>query len=164
MSTVPQAVMGLLDSNAMRLLDGKPLLQAEDFVDAADRVTAAEVAAALQPTLGSMLAIGPRSLGQALPGWQSRQIWSTESATGETFEPVPGMERGTLVIGETGVAWYMHQSSWRLIRWDECAACVSWANGARHIFSADGRSVSVYPWAWKGGDRLRRSSISTPRN
>jgi zinc protease len=154
MSTVPQAVMGLLDSNAMRLLDGKPLLQAEDFVNAADRVTAAEVAAALLPTLGSMLAIGPRSLGQALPGWHSRQIWSTESATGETFEPVPGMERGTLVIGETGVAWYMHQSSWRLIRWDECAACVTWANGARQVFSADGRSVFIYPWAWKGGDRL----------
>jgi zinc protease len=154
MSTVPQAEMGLLDGNAMRVLEGRPLLQAEDFVNAAESITAEQVSAALQPTLGSILAIGPRSLGQALPDWKSRPNWSTESATGETFEPMPKLERGTLVIGETGVAWYMHQRSWRLIRWDECAACVSWTNGARHVISTDGRTVFVYPWSWKGGDRL----------
>jgi hypothetical protein len=154
MSTAPQAEFALLDASATRVIDGKPILQVEDYIAAAERVSPADVSALFLPSLGSLLATGPQSLGNALPEWQSRQMWSSEPAVGESFTAVPGREQGSLVIGATGVAWYLHQSQWRLIRWEDCAACVAWDTGARHVISADGRSVFVHPWAWTEGDRL----------
>lgn len=153
-SSDPRFEAGMLTWNSFRVRRDLPLMQTSDYVAAFESVTKSEVADMVRLSLGATLAIGPRELGGALPGWQELPNWSTKLISGKRFPAVEGQERGSLVVSEKGVMWQLHDRAFRSVFWDDCAVALCWENGARRLIGGDGTSVVVAPWMFDAADRL----------
>ena len=148
------AIHAMLNLNANRVQRGKELLQLEEFVESFHAVTADDVVRELSDSLDSELSIGPRELGGALPGWRESSEWSTTAVSGSVFGAISGQEQGQIVVGPDGITWKRHERLFRTVRWDQCAAVLSWPNGSRRVIGTDGSSVFAAPWAFRGWESV----------
>jgi len=144
------AIHSMLNINASRVRHRKELLQLDEFIEGYRAVTADDVVRQLSHSLDSELAIGPRELGGALPGWREASEWSTVGVAGDVFVAISGQEQGQIVVGPDGIMWKRHERLFRSVVWDRCAAVLCWPNGSRRIIGTDGSSVFAAPWAFRG--------------
>jgi hypothetical protein len=141
---------------ALDELLGRPLMTFDESIDARERLTADEVAAALEPALASMLLMLPHEA--TLPAGRF-----TEYPLSSPNLPKPRRlfqrrerkpwHRGPkelLLVGDEGVARARHGQIWA-VSYAECVAGLRWENGGRELWSADGFLVAVSPEEWKHG-------------
>jgi hypothetical protein len=133
---------------AGRILHGLPPRDRQDVLRQIDELDPGAVSRAVAAVADGVVAIGPKSLGGALPGWQEEVEWSTEAVAGTSFTAVPGAATGTLTVGPTGVSWTRNALQCRTVLWSDVTACLVWNDGTRRLIGSDGITVTVQPWGW----------------
>ena len=143
-----QGLDAALQGEAICLLYDLPVRGPDDRQAQVQALTPDQVGGAVATTLDTLVAVGPRSLGGARPGWREPPKWSGAEVTGVKLSAVPEYTDGRLVIGNEGVSWVRNALQRRTVRWDSLAACLAWDDGKRTLVGDDGTEVVVSPWEW----------------
>jgi zinc protease len=122
-----------------------------------ERLTAAEVASAIETARRSLLALVPESVGE-LEGLSPYPLSAPEVFTGRRFRPRglrlrPAADDPKLVLGEEGVM-IEGPGSRTAVRFDRCVAALRYQDGSRTLLSEDGFYLIVEPALWKGGAEI----------
>ena len=84
----------------------------------------------LAEILPTLLAIGPKEIGEEPPGWRADDMWSHDLVQVVEYEPIDGREEGALVVGAEGVSWIAPDERCRTVRWDEIVGASRGTTGA----------------------------------
>ena len=150
----PRTIPSQLDVLAWRRCCGREITPPEAIMAEVDALDPDDVARALRDALPTMLAIGPPTIEHPPDGFTERLSWSESEVEGHRYAPVPGRERGELVVGDEGISWVLQPERAMTVLFAECGLVKRWDNGDRELFGRDGRSVLVDPLAWWDADGL----------
>lgn len=129
-------------ARAADLLIGRASASVEALVAELDAVTVADLQLVAHQVWDAALVQSPA--GDLLwAGCSSAPLWSEDTISGQTFEPVAGSS-GTLVVGRDGVSW-QHEEGVVTVRYAQCVAMLTYPDGGRRLFGPDGFSIAVEP-------------------
>ncbi|GIF41264.1 M16 family metallopeptidase [Actinoplanes xinjiangensis] len=143
-----------LPGQAFNLLAGREVQTLEEALAEVRAVTAADVARVAVEAYDAGLLMTP-------PG--STAEWAGYTAAPAMSDTVPAgrVHRGRrdralrLISGAEGVGVTGHGVV-AAVRWDSCAALLSWPDGGRHLIGEDAVTVRVEPTMYRGADRVVR--------
>jgi predicted Zn-dependent peptidase len=128
---------------AFELLCGLPVRSLEQRVADLRAVTIADVHEVAQEVMTSALLRVPAGRQADWAGFTAAPTWSDAAVDGTRYGSRDnGPEQ--IVVGPTGVS-SVHGEHAATVRFDECVAMMTWPDGARRLFGADGFIISVEP-------------------
>ncbi|MDY7087091.1 MAG: insulinase family protein [Actinomycetota bacterium] len=144
---------GRLPGQALGLLSGRPVREAEDVLTELREVTAAEVAVAAAEACGTGLLMTPRVRGD----WTG-----AAEAPNQSGSVVEGVEYGTqdnqaerLIIGAEGIS-HVSEHGRATVLWADCAVVLAWPDGGCRFVGSDGIGVSFEPTLLTDGPAARQ--------
>ncbi len=139
----PDADATRLPGNAMNLLTGYPNRSAESILDDIRAVTAEAVQELAAQALDSALLMVPPGQVMERLGFEAAPTFSRFAVSGSRYRYRQDTEVA-LVVGAEGVS-IVNRHGPATVRFDECAALLSWPDGARQLIGYDGIAVRVEP-------------------
>jgi len=150
----PAGPVGLLQSQARAVLNGKPPRSAADSIRFAAEVIPADVAKAAQTLRESMLVAAPYNV----PTIQGRmgQVPSFSATTitgGKVHKPTTG-DWPTLRVSDEGFMLTRAPGEHVTVRYADAAVLLRWNDGKRSLIGGDGFTVTLDPAQWKDRDAV----------
>ena len=139
----PEAEAARLPSASVNLLTGHPIIDIEEYGAALRAVTVEDVHGVAVEAMESALLMVPDGHRADWAGFTLAPTWSASVVEGERYPSVENDEVG-LVIGPTGASLVTGPTA-VTVRFDECAAKLSWPDGARQLIGDDGMVVRIEP-------------------
>jgi zinc protease len=147
----PVGPVGLLESQARAVLNGKPPRSAADSIRLAAEVIPADVAKTAEALRGSMVVAAPYDV-PAIQGRMGRvPSFSTETlAGGRAYRPTAG-DSPALTVSDEGVMLTRAPGEHVTVRYADAAALLRWNDGKQTLIGGDGFAVTLDPGQWKNG-------------
>jgi zinc protease len=139
---------GRLPGQAFNLLAGRPVQSLEEALAETRGVTHADVVRVAAAAYADGLLMTPEKSSADWAGYVAAPSVSDRAVAGQ---PYPSLEDpGTrLILGEEGIS-LADDEEVATVRFDTCAAVLSWPDGARQFIGADGISVRAEPTLYHG--------------
>ncbi len=150
----PAGPVGVLQSQARAVLNGKPPRSAADSIRLAAEVIPADVAKAAQTLRESMLVAAPYDV-PAIQGRMGRvPAFSTTTIVGGKVHKPSAGGGPTLTVSDEGVMLTRAFGEYVTIRYADAAVLLRWNDGKRTLIGGDGFSLTLDPAQWKDGGAL----------
>ncbi|MGY0232306.1 M16 family metallopeptidase [Longispora urticae] len=132
-----------LPAHAWNLITGQSNHTTEELRAELRAVTVADVHAVAEQAMGSGLIMVPGGRGADTAGFTEAPRHSTAAVTGVAHRS-RGASKARLVLGPEGVS-VVDQGATATVRYDECAALLTYPDGARRLLGHDGVGVAIEP-------------------
>jgi zinc protease len=143
----PDAEAGLLADSAFDLLTGTPVRDLERRIADLESVTTADVHAVAGETWDAALLMVPAGRTADWAGFTAAPTHSAGTVTGPKIASRQS-DRLSLYIASDGVMHTLDDES-ATVKFDQVAAMMSWADGARRLVGDDAISVHIEPTMWE---------------
>ncbi|MFC7535335.1 M16 family metallopeptidase [Actinoplanes sp. GCM10030250] len=143
---------GRLPGQAFNVLAGRPILTLEEALSELRAVTLADVVSVAASAFSDGLLMTPGRTGADWAGYAAAPNSSEQVVQGTAY---PSLEDPalSLVAGERGVS-VVGDGSAATVWFDQCAAVLTWPDGARRFVGHDGIQVSFEPTLFANGHAL----------
>lgn len=153
----PNRTIGRLQGEVARELYGATTQRLEEAAVELRNSSPADLAKGLEQAIQTGLMIVPEGLtvgGRFQPVPQ----WSDERLAGRTVRlRGPGVAGPTrLILAPEGMTLVILPTRLVTIRYDQCAAVLSWTDGSRTLTANDGSRIHLRPADWRKGDAIIR--------
>ena len=142
-----------LPQAAFNLLTGHPISTGDELIRELKAVTSADVHALAAVALESALLMTPHGRAADWAGYAAAPTGSEHIIAGVTYPGVGG-STGQLVVGETGVSLIPTDGQPATVLFDNCAAMLTWPDGARQLIGEDAISIRIEPALYRNAGQL----------
>lgn len=127
---------------------GRPVLSAASWREALAAVSTADVHDVARQAYGSSLFVLPPRRQPHRAGFTPLAVSSGTAVAGQQVRSADyPLDQARLVIGEDGVSLVRGQAV-DTVRYDQCAALVTWRDGGRQLIGRDGATIHIEPTLW----------------
>ncbi|MCO8275772.1 insulinase family protein [Actinoplanes sp. TRM 88003] len=149
-----------LPGQALNLLCGREVLEADEVIDGLRAVTAAEIAQVAAEAWEAGLLMTPHTRAD-WAGFTAAPTHSETAVAGTSYRSRDTPDE-KLIVGAEGVS-IVSDTNRVTVRFDDCVIMRAWPDGGRHLVGADGIVVFVEPTLYKGArDAVERLDASIP--
>lgn len=132
---------------------GRPTRSVASWSEAAAAVSAADVHEVAKAALASSLFVLPPGRQPHRAGFTDAGLRSAPAVTGHRIRSADHpLNREWLVIGDDGVSLAQGQTI-STVRFADCAALLTWPDGARELIGRDAVTIRIEPTLWRAKDR-----------
>jgi zinc protease len=150
----PEASAALASWTAREALLGRPIRRRAEVVAEMEAVEPPAVASAMSDAFESALWLVPGHLGmddRRITEWSG---WSPRRPSGRSYVRAGAPDAPErLVVGGDAVSLVVEPERQITVGFSDCAAVLSWDDGARTVLGLSGMQVHIHPEAWVDGRR-----------
>ncbi|MBT8227522.1 MAG: insulinase family protein [Dactylosporangium sp.] len=139
----PDAEARWLPSTTFRMLTGQPTATLDEYLATMEQVTVEQVQTLAEQATATALLMVPPRLKPGCMGFAPAPTTSRSAVAGGRYASI-GDNDVTLVVGPHGVSC-IDGPEYLTVRYEECAAALTFPDGGRTLIGLDGISVRVEP-------------------